>query len=118
MKRLTEKQRKQRQEFVTHSVDQQFRIESHITEWEQLLLRLGLTEANCTESFEVCEWVVAHRNSKWIPEPILRHLRLRTVFDEGDFAPYSLTKSGVVIEPAPLQEIEEESDATEQAEAA
>lgn len=115
---LTERQRKQRQEFVTHTVDQQFRIEEHATEWERLLQYLGLTDENCTESPEVREWAVAHRNSKWIPVPILRRLRLRTMFDEGDLAPYSLTESGVVIEPASLQEIEGESDATLHTEAA
>lgn len=108
MKSLTEKQRKQRQEFVTHTVDQQFKIEEHITEWEQLLTRLGLTELNCTESAEVREWVTSRRNSRYIPEPILRRLGIRTMFDEGNLAPYSLTESGVVIEPAPLEELEEE----------
>jgi hypothetical protein len=117
---LTEKQRKQRQEFVTHTVDRQFKIEEHSTEFETLINKLHRTMENCHESSEVREWVVSHRNSKWIPEPILRRMGVKTIFDEGEhLAPYSLTESGVVLEPASLEEIEEvEEDATTQKQAA
>jgi hypothetical protein len=105
MKRLTEKQRKRRQEFVSGTVDLTYKQEIHTTQFEQLLDRLGLTEANCHLHQEMVEFCRVNKDRRYIPEIVLHRLRVGTIYDEGEqLAPYSLTASGVVIpEPLTLQ---------------
>ena len=86
---LTEKQRKQPQEFVSGTVDLTFRQEAHSTQFEQLLGRLGLTEASCHENEECVAWCKAHKESHFVPEPVLHRMRIRTLYSET-LAPFSL----------------------------
>lgn len=112
MKRLTEKQQRQRQEFVSGTVDMAFRQEAHTTQFEQLLERLGLTDANCHE--ECVTWCKAHKDSRFVPEIVLHRMRIRTLYDET-LAPFSLIAGMVIPEPSPLQEVENVNEETQQA---
>jgi hypothetical protein len=112
--RLTEKQKQQRQEFVTGTVDLTFRQEAHTTQFEHLLDRLGLTEANCQENEECVSWCKAHKDSRFVPETVLHRMRIRTLYDET-LAPFSLIAGTVIPEPSPLQEVEDVSEETQQA---
>jgi hypothetical protein len=111
---LTEKQRKQRQEFVSGKVDLTFRQEIHTTQFEQLLDRLGLTEANCHENEECMTWCKAHKDSRFVPETVLHRMRIRTLYDET-LAPFSLVAGTVIPEPSPLREVEDVNEETKQA---
>lgn len=111
---LTEKQRKQRQEFVSGTVDLTFRQEAPTTQFEQLLDRLELTEANCHENEECVTWCKSHKDSRFVPEKVLHRMRIRTLYDET-LAPFSLIAGTVISEPSPLREVEYVNEETQQA---
>lgn len=105
----------QQKEWASFTVDQQFKVEQHLTEFERELLRLGLTEDNCHENAELVAWVKSHRDTRYVPEKLLARLRVRTIYDEGNTAPFSLVEGTVIPEPSPLQEVEDANEETKQA---
>lgn len=107
MHKLTEKQRKQRQEFVTHNVGLTFKQDVHTTQFEQLLTRLGLTEETCHLSAECAAWCRSNRDRRYIPEIVLHRLRTKCLYEEKD-APFSLIDNMVIPDAPPLQEVEDE----------
>src|ERR1700730_4096861 len=113
-KQFDETQKKRKQEWISHTIDKTFKQEAQATQFDQMLDRLGLIEANCTPNAEVAAWIRTNRNTRYVPERVLRTLRCRTMFDEGDLAPYSLTESGMVIEPLPMQEVRDEQTITQE----
>lgn len=114
MKRITEKQRKQSQEFVTGTVGLTFRQEVHITQFEQLLSRLDLTESNCHENSECAAWCRSNRGRRYVPEIVLHRLRVKCLYEET-IAPFSLIAGAVIPEPSPLHEMEDVNEETQQA---
>lgn len=57
------------------------------TQIEQQLERLGLTEEQCVNSDAVRKWCSAHKNSRYVPESVLKHFDLQLSHD--DFGPDS-----------------------------
>lgn len=98
-----------RQEFVS-GVRGIHKQEVHITQWELLLKRLGLSEANCIANVEVQAFCKKYRNYRFIPEMVLHRLGMETDYDLEPGA-YSLVNGTVLPAPAPLEE-EAEQDAT------
>jgi len=97
---------------VTENVQ---RTEVKLTEFEVLLKRVGLTEQDCMGNAEMFAWVKANKDRRYVPERLLRAMRLGTEYD-SDTSAYSLTESGIVLEPVAPSKLqgEEVEDATPQ----
>lgn len=110
MKLSKEELKRQRQEWVsgTTGIAKQ---EVHITQFDLLLKRLGLTEATCHLNEEVAAWCNRYKNFKFIPEMVLHRLSMDTEYDAEPSA-YSVVDGTVIPEPKPLEEQEVEPDAT------
>jgi hypothetical protein len=106
--RLTVNQKQQRQEWVSGSTGQTTKDRTkHITQFEMLISRLGLSEANCHTNAKVAAWCNRYKSHKFIPEMVLHRLSLETAFD-GEPASFSLVNGIVLPEPKPLEEQEVE----------
>ena len=100
-----------RQEFVA-GVRGIHRQEVKPTQWELLLKRLGLSEANCIANVEVAAWVKKNCDRLYIPELVMYRLQVQSSYDVEP-SPFSLTEAGVVIPdiaPSQLQDEEIEQD--------
>jgi hypothetical protein len=103
---LTEKQRRQRQEFVSGTTGLTSKQPTeHITEFQQLLQRLGLIEDACHLNEECAAWCRVNRDRRYIPENVLYRLRVKSLYEEEQ-APFSLIDNTLVPEPKPLEETE------------
>jgi hypothetical protein len=114
MKRLTEKQRRQKQEWVAGTTGQTIKSEIQpVTEFEALLARLHLVESTCHLNEECAAWCRANRDRRYIPENVLYRLCVKSLYEEEQ-APFSLIDNTLVPEPKPLEETEVPDEPSEE----
>jgi hypothetical protein len=105
MRKLSKAELKvQRQEFVS-GITGTAKQEVHVTQFELLLARLGLTEATCHLNEEVAAWCNRYKNFKFIPEMVLHRLSMDTEYD-AEPASWSIVDGVVLPEPTPLEEVD------------
>ena len=105
MRKLSKAELKvQRQEFVS-GITGTAKQEVHVTQFELLLARLGLTESTCHLNEEVAAWCNRYKNFKFIPEMVLHRLSMDTEYD-AEPASWSIVDGVVLPEPTPLEEVD------------
>jgi len=115
MRKSREEIKAQRNDWVSGMSGLTRKESEYTTEFEQLLQRLGLTEENCVGHSEVIAFCKAKCNSRYISERVLARLHVRTIYDEGDTAPFSFVEGTVIPEPLPFQEVDDEQTPQENA---
>jgi hypothetical protein len=74
------------------------------TQFETEVARLGLATSEYADSAELKTWCEAHKNSRYIPEWLLKAYEMVTDWDETEKKPTTLT---TIIPFDELQEVEE-----------
>jgi hypothetical protein len=94
----------QRQAWTTMTTGRVTKEHISITKFEQEVARLGLVTSEYADSAELKTWCEAHKNTRYIPEWLLKAYEMVTDWDETEKKPTTLT---TIIPFDELQEVEE-----------